>query len=74
MNHYFALINANGESRVTLAGPRFGVEIAEDGTISGDYFWSGAPPPWCVEIVEVKSKHPWASVPLDERPVRWRRA
>jgi hypothetical protein len=75
INHYFALLNAEGECRVTLSAPQWGTSIAEDGTITAprDRCWEGPPPPWCHQIVEVRSPEPWYKVPSDHKTIIWRR-
>ena len=78
INWYIALLNDSGQPRVTLPNREWGTKVASDGSIYGILgaaeIWNGPPPPWCVEIVEVRSPHGWPEVAPEEKTTLWKRS
>ncbi len=73
-NHYFALLDEEGECRVTLSAPKWGTSVSPMGIITtsdAEARWSGTPPAWCTSIVEVLSPEPWVDVPEHDKYVHW---
>jgi hypothetical protein len=86
MNHYVAMLKEPelaprvwGKSRperpvVTLPVKCFDKEKGEFvGSEGATSLWNGPPPPWCLQVVEVKSTHSFACSMEDEVTVLWRR-
>ena len=85
VNHYIGMLSTvllhkqkykprEETMKVTLPVGHFHSKSAEFFGMTGALsLWNGPPPPWCQQVVEVKSPHGWAHVGDDEVVSLWTR-